>query len=191
MDDTVIPADQPEKAQREAAADRAQDVYRLISHVCSGIPILLSADRWREYAPDLRAEHARRLDPGETIIASYLGDVLRHHAAIYGEEPSAMPRAYPEARNYPEHTVCKSCGAPITFALSEESGKVNVMDRDPVPSGNAMYLPDGRIRFHRKAAPLPEDAERYQSHYATCPDAAAIRREIKRRNEADPSMPNW
>ena len=101
------------------------------------------------------------------------------------------PDARPMAERFPEHTTCKGCGAAITFARAEASGAVNVMDRDPVPNGNAMYLPDGRLRFHRKASPLPEDAPRYQSHYVTCPNAAEIRRAVAARNAADPSMPNW
>jgi|JI10StandDraft_1071094.scaffolds.fasta_scaffold645106_2 hypothetical protein len=87
-----------------------------------------------------------------------------------------------------KHDVCTSCGAPIIFVVAAKSGKTNVLNRDPVANGNVAII-DNQAHFQSKANPLPDDADRYISHYATCPDAATFRANQKRQD--DTSRHSW
>lgn len=69
--------------------------------------------------------------------------------------------------------ACKSCEAPITWARTE-SGKAMPLDEKPVAGGTFVYV--GGVA--RRATPDDDQLhrERYTSHFATCPDAAAHRK---------------
>lgn len=83
----------------------------------------------------------------------------------------------------PYQTECKHCQAPVIFLLAEKSGKVNILDAAPVESGNVAII-NRRAVYARKDAPLPEGADRYVSHFVTCPDADAVRAELASRTRA-------
>jgi hypothetical protein len=89
---------------------------------------------------------------------------------------------------------CRSCGAPIRWAVSQASGKRIPLDVEPVDDGNIVETG----RTHTSGAPMvrylkksdrpifpslalvvggeqPVDA-RYVTHFATCPNADQHRR---------------
>ncbi len=79
----------------------------------------------------------------------------------------------------PEEKKCRSCGAPIFWAVGEVTGKRTCLDFTPVPKGAFVIRERGRdIRYaHRNVYDDPRwqpgtwSKERYDSHFATCPDA--------------------
>lgn len=75
---------------------------------------------------------------------------------------------------------CRSCGAPIIWAQTV-NGKAMPIDAEPVPDGNVL-LTGRRVETRRGTlAPecrvegdtpmFPDGADRYMSHFATCPQA--------------------
>ncbi len=82
----------------------------------------------------------------------------------------------------PKFTECTHCGAPVVFLLAEKSGKVNILDAEPVETGNVAII-NRRAVYASKAAPLPEGIERYVSHFATCPNADAVRADLVARTK--------
>lgn len=88
-----------------------------------------------------------------------------------------------------EQATCRSCHAPIWWAVSESSGKR--IPLDPEPAGDGNIVETGRthtsgvpmVRYLKKSAAVTwptlalavggqqPDQERYVSHFATCPDA--------------------
>lgn len=67
---------------------------------------------------------------------------------------------------------CRSCGAAITWARSED-GRAMPIDKDPVAGGN-LVVENGVARV---AAPdLFDQRPRHVSHFATCPQAKEHRR---------------
>jgi hypothetical protein len=74
---------------------------------------------------------------------------------------------------------CGSCHARIRWALTG-SGKRIPVDRDPVPDGNLFYVGDEdgppTVAVITKGRRPPPGADRYTSHFATCPNAASHRR---------------
>ncbi len=86
----------------------------------------------------------------------------------------------PTAHEGVDHDTCKACGAAVLFLLNADSGKANILDRDPVENGNVAIV-DGKAMNARKNRPLPDGAQRYISHFATCPDAGKIRAELAQR----------
>lgn len=91
--------------------------------------------------------------------------------------------------------TCRSCGAPIRWAVSEASGKRIPLDLEPSDTGNIVETgrthPTGvpMIRYLKKsqqpmmanllalAVAGPElPAPRYVTHFATCPNAEKHRK---------------
>lgn len=69
---------------------------------------------------------------------------------------------------------CKSCNAPILFALSEQ-GKAMPFDREPLLTGGAYAIgEDGVARFVSAAARAGRAL--YVSHFATCAHADSHRK---------------
>lgn len=71
-------------------------------------------------------------------------------------------------------SACRSCHAPVVWVRTA-AGKRMPLDPDPVAGGNvvvngdvATVLPPG--------TPMPVGVHRYQSHFATCPQASTHRR---------------
>lgn len=75
---------------------------------------------------------------------------------------------------------CRSCGAPIRWAVSDGSGKKVPLDPEPVVDGNIVVVDrPGHtlvVRFLKKDRPLTRDGLRYVSHFATCPNSARHRK---------------
>jgi hypothetical protein len=83
--------------------------------------------------------------------------------------------------------TCKSCGAPIIWACTCK-GKAMPVDAEPNPEGNVMLTrrigmePLATVKGKGKAADLCARlgggiASVHTSHFATCPNAAAHRRQ--------------
>jgi len=76
--------------------------------------------------------------------------------------------------------ACRSCEAPIRWAVSDSTGKRIPLNAEPDPAGNlAVRLVDGRLRVRSAPAGRTElDAgeKRGMSHFTTCPDADQHRR---------------
>lgn len=76
--------------------------------------------------------------------------------------------------------ACRSCKAPITWAITENGRKIP-LNRGPDPAGNLTKtgatvsgLPEVHYRT-RGDEDRPEET-RYTAHFATCPEAARHRR---------------
>jgi len=71
-------------------------------------------------------------------------------------------------------TVCRTCGAPIRWARTERGARIP-LDIDPTDRG--VFIVTGRDRgdVTVRTAHDGDDPMRYQSHFATCPDAASWR----------------
>lgn len=84
-------------------------------------------------------------------------------------EPTELPPVGPVSR-------CRSCGAPIVWAVTER-GRRMPLDAQPVVAGNieVSRRPDGAILATVRAEAQGE-AQRYVSHFSTCPQAGQHRR---------------
>lgn len=81
-------------------------------------------------------------------------------------------------------STCRSCPATIVWAVMEESGKRNPLDRRPDPEGRLVVVGWEVVGEH--LAPVVEalknaelerhEGARYSSHFSTCPNADAHRR---------------
>ena len=67
--------------------------------------------------------------------------------------------------------TCRSCGAPIRWERTV-NGKAIPLDPDPVADGNFGIRNDGKVASIHG---FPDDAPRYVTHFATCPNAAQHR----------------
>lgn len=74
--------------------------------------------------------------------------------------------------------LCSTCKAEIIWTLTV-NWKRNPVDAVPVPTGNMILVeqPDGKV-LARVLSPdeLAKHAERYQSHFASCRQAAEHRK---------------
>jgi hypothetical protein len=81
---------------------------------------------------------------------------------------------------------CMSCGAPILWARTGKRGWMP-LDAEPVPNGNLRFGKGHEIKHvppgHRETL-RAEGVELYQSHYATCPDAAHWRNRSRKERSA-------
>ena len=75
-------------------------------------------------------------------------------------------------------SVCRSCGAPIRWALTASSGRRIPLDYDPHPDGNISLAADtSGLEILAVVDGLPlGDRPRYLSHFVTCPQAEGWRR---------------
>lgn len=90
-----------------------------------------------------------------------------------------------------ETSTCRSCGAPVIWALTE-AGKRIPVDPEPMAGGNivlsdkpfrprpdgvgpAVYIPRAHILSQAEGMTRRPAPEARQSHFATCPDAEAWR----------------
>lgn len=80
--------------------------------------------------------------------------------------------------------TCRSCGAPVRWAVTQASGARMPLDTLATPSGN-LRIVAWREDGHRMPTPVvainPEAAlaltpYAYTSHFATCPNASKHRR---------------
>lgn len=78
----------------------------------------------------------------------------------------------------PHVVQCRSCGADIFYAVGAK-GAPMPMDAEPVVDGNLVLEPRRDRSAPRAVAFQPlihSQAERYQSHFASCPHADHWRR---------------
>lgn len=89
----------------------------------------------------------------------------------------------------PIYDTCRSCGAPISWAFTLK-GKRLPMDPDPAENGNVILpidedglpLPAIVFRDAEDAMDGFPGANRYLSHFVTCPNAGAHRRKPRPAN---------
>lgn len=72
-------------------------------------------------------------------------------------------------------SACRSCGAPVRWERTA-AGKPIPLDPEPVPTGNLAFRDDGRVVTCLEDGGWPQDAPRYVTHFATCPNADQHRR---------------
>jgi len=79
---------------------------------------------------------------------------------------------------------CRSCNAPIVWAVSAAKGNRMPLDPDPVPDGNVWIIerpehgaPIVGVTLHHDD--LPEGTLTYVSHFVTCRDADKWRKREK------------
>lgn len=83
-------------------------------------------------------------------------------------------------------SACRSCGAPIFWAITE-AGRRMPVDEAPVPDGNVTVIEDDSdagvpiVRVLGATRDLFASGPLYVSHFVTCPDAAEHRRKSPRR----------
>lgn len=70
--------------------------------------------------------------------------------------------------------ACRSCGATITW-VETRTGKRMPLDPDERSDGNVVIESDGKARVLPPGDPYT--GPRYASHFSTCPEASAWRRE--------------
>jgi hypothetical protein len=56
------------------------------------------------------------------------------------------------------------------------TGRKMPLDAKPDPKGNLVVIDGVAHHVHENGAAFPDTAERYRSHFATCPNAAQHRR---------------
>ena len=77
---------------------------------------------------------------------------------------------------------CKSCDAPIVWAVHTTTGSVAPIDKEPTEGGNVVLTADeiGVTRYRVLTKPAEDtftEAETFHtSHFATCPNATTHRR---------------
>lgn len=86
---------------------------------------------------------------------------------------------------------CRSCHAPVRWAVHETTGRRMPLDCEPVPDGKVVVVewhdtnPDTGARYTyplpivgvgKKAITRAASEYRYTSHFATCPNAARHRK---------------
>ena len=69
-----------------------------------------------------------------------------------------------------EETVCKSCAAPIYFAIVDKTRKRIPIDVTPVTNGNIIFV-DGFAHYVTMFDQVGEHDPLFISHFATCKDA--------------------
>ena len=86
-----------------------------------------------------------------------------------------------------EGPKCRACGAPIVWAESER-GRMMPIDAEPSPRGNLIKIGVAErvdpLRRRYSTVPIvgvvaaddPSPAERYLSHFASCPHADQLRK---------------
>lgn len=76
----------------------------------------------------------------------------------------------------PTITRCVSCQAPIFWALTHGKAKPMPVDAEPVEGGNLRLIKADTPPIVTASMQLElgevDDGVRYQSHFASCPDAA-------------------
>lgn len=73
---------------------------------------------------------------------------------------------------------CRSCNAPCVWVPSVKTGKLMILDAEPVSDGR-IVIEDGKARVLTKdlyEQPPGENEPRYKDHHVTCPSAAAWKR---------------
>lgn len=83
-------------------------------------------------------------------------------------------------KQHSEEGYCRSCGAPITWAVTD-NGKPIQVDSDPCNDGNVDVCREAgtlraRVLSPRQLEELRDDeygtlAELYKAHFSSCPDA--------------------
>lgn len=78
---------------------------------------------------------------------------------------------------------CRSsnCRADVVWAINDATGKKVILDAEPVAGGNIVQtqlIPGGElhVRHLTRGEDPPAMAPRYQSHFASCPDADKFRK---------------
>ena len=69
-------------------------------------------------------------------------------------------------------STCKSCGAPVIWKVTEGGKKIPI-DPEPCEDGNLILFGTGA---HPLSMMKIWTGDKYKSHFATCPNAAAHRR---------------
>jgi len=71
-----------------------------------------------------------------------------------------------------EISECRSCGAPVYWAVTN-TGRRMPVDSRPHPDGNLLLVEEkGELRVYVRA----NDGPRYRPHFATCPHSKEWRR---------------
>ncbi len=75
-----------------------------------------------------------------------------------------------------EQGKCRSCGAAILWVKSARTGTLMPLDAAPVENGN-IFIKDGlAVVLSGDLFETMLDGPRYQSHFASCPNAAKHRK---------------
>lgn len=72
---------------------------------------------------------------------------------------------------------CSSCGAPVRWEKTVR-GKPIPLDPKPVPGAHLFIRPDGLVADDR-SHPAGKEMPRFETHFATCPNASEHRRRRK------------
>lgn len=96
---------------------------------------------------------------------------------VFVDVEAEPPPSFEELHTLATDTACRSCGAPVVWRLTPSGKRMPV---DPVPTGDGTVVIDGAKAIALSADALADlDAwePRYTSHFATCPQADAWRKD--------------
>ncbi len=72
---------------------------------------------------------------------------------------------------------CRSCDAPIVWAVHVTTGSLAPIDEEPTEGGNVVLTDDAMGIRYRVLGEPADEAELHTNHFATCPDATTHRRQ--------------
>jgi hypothetical protein len=79
-----------------------------------------------------------------------------------------------------EVSTCRKCPARIIWTITAATGKRMPVDEEPVPTGDFVLEERGRdvVAHHvrEKGLVVNPRADRFTSHFVTCPEAAEFRK---------------
>jgi hypothetical protein len=73
-----------------------------------------------------------------------------------------------------EHAKCRSCGAPMIWAVMASTKRRMPLDAEPHPEGTIALQPDGTAGWLKGdvlAEARAAGAKLYRSHFASCPNS--------------------
>lgn len=71
---------------------------------------------------------------------------------------------------------CKACGAAITWAITEASGRSIPLDPTPTAAGNLVIVDRTQADTPVVRVVMPGNGEAFMPHHATCPDVDKFRK---------------
>lgn len=80
--------------------------------------------------------------------------------------------------------TCRSCNAPIVWAITAAKGRNMPLDPEPVDDGNVWVIEHPLhglpvVGVALQHSDIPGDVETFVSHFVTCPNASQHRRKGK------------
>lgn len=81
------------------------------------------------------------------------------------------------ARQTLKPSICSKCLAPILWVTNWKTGVTGVLDKEPSPEGNIVFVDYDTVHYLRLGDSIPGGAStpRFVSHFSTCPFAGSFK----------------